>query len=222
MSKWKPFDNGPIVQQPWFYWPLWVVSWLFFAAMHPIRDNGLTPGKGVVIVPSHRAQVDTFVIGVSARQRLVWIAKRTLWKLPVPGIKYMLEFGGGVPVPQRKEARGEAELAEVELALKTMRWYLRRGQSAVFFGEGGRIKDDPDTIAPIQAGFLSVARREERQIVFAGIYGTHENQWSWGRRTPVYVEYSPPFDPEEVTLELARDVVQTLYDIAKGRYENDE
>ncbi|HEV3121588.1 MAG TPA: lysophospholipid acyltransferase family protein, partial [Isosphaeraceae bacterium] len=137
------------------------------------RDNVPSQG-GALLVSNHLSHLDVFVIGLSLRRPLNYVARSTLF---VPFVGPFIRSVGGFAI--QREGMGAQGLKE------TLR-RLRRGGLVTLFPEGTRTRDGE--LAPLKAGFAAIA-------------GTFE---AWPRNHilphphPIHVHYGTPIPPEQI------------------------
>jgi len=106
----------------------------------PIKVYGIEniPAKGGFILASnHLSNLDPFVIGISIKRRLSFIAKDSLFRNKILG--FILSEWGAFPL--KRESR---DIGAVKEALKR----LKQGYGLVIFPEGTRIKKDLNKFLP--------------------------------------------------------------------------
>ena len=140
--------------------------------------------------------VDSFVVGISVKRTLNYVARSTLF-LPVLGL--FIRSVGGFPI--QREGVGASGLKEI---LKR----LRKGGIVILFPEGTRTRDGQ--IAPLKSGTHRGDGREALvPIVPAAIAGTYE---AWPRSRlfptphPIRIEFGPPILPDEISAMSAEEV----------------
>jgi len=140
------------------------VVWSLWSAMfRPIIEGEENiPATGpIVIAPVHRSNVDFAVAIFVTPRKTFFMAKDSLWKVPV--LRWLISTMGAFPVK-----RGTADRDSLEKA----RSILRDGQPLVLFPEGTR-QSGPE-VAELHMGAAFVALHTGAQIVPVGIAGTEE------------------------------------------------
>lgn len=126
-----------------------------------VRGAGHIPATGPAIVaPNHKSFMDAFLIGLSTRRHVRYMAKVEIFRGP---LAWLLPRLGAFPV-----RRGEAD-AE---SLQTARAILAAGGLVVVFPEGTRI-DEPDALGSPHHGAGRLALETGAPIVPTAIVGTH-------------------------------------------------
>jgi 1-acyl-sn-glycerol-3-phosphate acyltransferase len=142
---------------------------------------------GVLLVANHASFLDVFVLGVSLRRPLNYVARSTLF---VPGLGYLMRSVGGFPI--QREGMGASGMKE------TLR-RLRSGGVVALFPEGTRTRDGE--LGPLKPGIAVLVARAGVPVVPAGMAGTFE---AWPRSRllprphPIRVHYGPPIYPSDL------------------------
>jgi len=122
------------------YWIGYVLFVILSKFLFPIKVYGIEniPVKGGFILASnHLSNLDPFVVGISIKRRLCFIAKDSLFRNKILG--FILSEWGAFPL--KRESR---DIGAVKEALKR----LKRGYGLVIFPEGTRIKKDMNKFLP--------------------------------------------------------------------------
>ncbi len=152
--------------------------YLFFKVFFrlEIRNGHLVPKEGGVIIASnHTSYLDPPLIGVSIKRRPTFIAKSSLFKIPILGsiIKaYSIGVKKNSPTP-----------STIKKALKV----LSSGGALVIFPEGGRSPDG--NLREIKRGIGLIGALSNVPIVPAYIRGAHR-ALPVGARIPKFVKLS--------------------------------
>jgi 1-acyl-sn-glycerol-3-phosphate acyltransferase len=176
------------------------------------------PRRGpALIVANHESFFDPLAVGVAARRRLYYLARKTLFTNPVFGA--YLRSVNCVPVDQEGVAK-EGLKAVLEL--------LRAGQAVLIFPEGNRT--GTGEMQPLRPGVQLLIKRGMAPVVPAGVAGTFEafpRHRRWPRLSPLFLpatgtavaaSVGRPLDPRRLA-ELPRDVLleELGQEIAKVR-----
>ncbi|HEU4758970.1 MAG TPA: lysophospholipid acyltransferase family protein [Dehalococcoidia bacterium] len=180
-----------------FYW-LNVLSWpwllVVLCTRRTIRGRKNIPRQGPLILASNHLNLsDPPIITVLTPRRIVWMAKKELFDIPVIGILYRLY--GLIPV-----RRFEADLA----ALRRAERALRRGQVLGMFPEGTRT--GKPGLRPAEPGTALLALRAGVPVLPVAIWGTEGMRFPAAlfRRTDVSIAFGEPFRlprPKRITKE---------------------
>ncbi|MFO0888162.1 MAG: lysophospholipid acyltransferase family protein [Isosphaeraceae bacterium] len=142
---------------------------------------------GVLLVANHASFLDVFLLGISVRRPLNYVARSTLF---VPGLGLLMRSIGAFPI--QREGMGASGMKE------TLR-RLRRGGIVTLFPEGTRTRDGD--LAPLKSGIAVLVSRAGVPVVPAGLAGTFE---AWPRHRllprphPLRIHYGKPIPPSEI------------------------
>ena len=143
------------------------------------------PATGpVLLVANHLSFLDVFLLGISVRRPLNYVARSTLF---LPGLGFLIRSVGGFPI--QREGMGASGMKE------TLR-RLRNGGIVTLFPEGTRSPDGQ--LAPLKSGIAVLVSRAGVPVVPAGIAGTYE---AWPRSQllpafkPIRIHFGPPICP---------------------------
>lgn len=150
------------------------------------RDN-VPPSGGALLVSNHASFLDVFVLGISLRRPLNYVARSTLF---LPGLGWFIRSLGGFPI--QREGMGAAGMKE------TLR-RLRDGGLVTLFPEGTRTRDGE--LGPLKSGIAVLVARAGVPVVPAAVAGTFEGWPRWRllpRPHPVRIHYGAPIRPEDL------------------------
>lgn len=159
-----------LVRNLWYDANFWVVAGLLTCGWS-LRTRGErnVPRCGpALLVANHESFLDPIAVGLAARRRLYYLARKTLFKNPVFG-RYLRSVNS-VPVDQ--EGLG------IE-GLRTIAGQLRAGHAVLVFPEGGRTPDG--RLQPLKGGVYVLLKRSPAPVLPVGIAGAFE---SWPIRKP--------------------------------------
>lgn len=148
------------------------------------------PRHGAFIVASNHASfIDPAIVGCRIPARLVFFARKTLWK---PGFaSWWLDGVGTVPVD--RDAGNDVS------ALKRVLASLKEGRPVILFPEGTRTPDG--NLQTAKAGVGMIACRTQVPVLPVRIFGSYE---AYGRHRsipricmPVHVCFGPPLLPAD-------------------------
>jgi 1-acyl-sn-glycerol-3-phosphate acyltransferase len=158
--------------------------WLSMASMtaaFSLRTEGHdnVPSEGpALLIANHQSFLDPVIIGLAARRRLRFLARRTLfdnW-----AVRWIINSFKAVPINQEGFARE---------GLKAILGQLQAGQAVVVFPEGERTVDGK--VHALRPGIRLLIKRVDMPIVPIGIAGAYE---AWPRARP-YPSPAPLFLP---------------------------
>lgn len=166
------------------------------------RQN-VDPEQNYVFMPNHQSNLDPSVVMLGIGRDLRFMAKASLFRIPVLG-QAMLG-GGFVPVERDKR---EKAVAAVEAAAGE----LRRGHDFLIFPEGTRSRDG--RMLPLKKGPFILAIKAQVPIVPVAVRGTRD-LWPKGsmriRSGDVTLEILDPIPTEGLETDsrhALRDMVQ--------------
>jgi len=126
------------------------------------------PASGpAILAPNHVSTLDPIAVGTTLRRRIAYLARSSLFEIPVFG-SFIARLGA-LPVPRESQAPREA----LELCLRV----LDRGRLLLLFPEGTRSADG--RIGELKKGTAWIARRSGAPVIPVRVLGTYE---SWPRR----------------------------------------
>ncbi len=149
----------------------------------------LAPGQTYVFAANHRSQFDIFVLLVTLPDDFGWVAKKSLFQIPVFG--QAMSGLGNVSIDRQN-------LQEAIKSLNHAAELVQGGRSLVVFPEGTRATSRE--LLPFKKGVFVMARKAGQPIVPISISGTRAIQPRGSlhiRPGPVKVVISPPIDPQE-------------------------
>lgn len=158
----------------------------------PVTVEGrehLIPGQTYIFAANHRSQFDIFVIMATLPGEFGWVAKKSLFQIPVFG-QAMVSLGNiSIDRTNLKDAiRSLNEGAE----------RVKKGLSLVVFPEGTRATTRE--LLPFKKGVFIMALKAGEPVVPVSISGTLAIQPRGSlhlRPGPVKVVISPPVDPRD-------------------------
>lgn len=183
------FDRTGAVVQHFARW--WARALLWVARIKPEVHGleNLKPGETYVFAANHRSQFDIFVLLATLPGRFLWVAKKSLFQIPIFG--QALSRMGSVPID--RENRQEA-IRSLNLAVQK----IRAGSSMIVFPEGTRATTRE--LLPFKKGVFVMALKAGRPVVPVAINGTMAIQPRGALRLkpgPIQVVLTPPIDPRQ-------------------------
>ncbi|NPB09444.1 MAG: 1-acyl-sn-glycerol-3-phosphate acyltransferase [Thermodesulfobacteria bacterium] len=121
----------------------------------------LRRGESYIFAANHRSQFDIPVLAVALPYQIRWLAKESLFRIPLFG--WALKAIGYIPVDRRNPRKGLKSLEAA--ALK-----VREGFSVVIFPEGTRSPDG--RLLPFKTGGFVLAIKSGHPVVPVAICGT--------------------------------------------------
>jgi 1-acyl-sn-glycerol-3-phosphate acyltransferase len=144
----------------------------------------------VVFAGNHQSFFDPVLVGVCFDRRVCYLARETLFRVPV--LRWLLRRYDCLPVPRDSVAPRKA----LEVCVQV----LKKGRALVLFPEGTRSRTG--RLQPLKRGIALVARRSGAPVLPILIRGTHA-LWPPDKRLPrpgkVQLIYGHPLtmDPKE-------------------------
>lgn len=183
----RPFDRNRRISGAWFRFLARCVvrsSWLWRfevdgAKQFPVRG-------GAVVVSNHESHCDAFLISFLGWE-MKWLAKRSLFRIPVIG--WLMGLAGDVALTRGDRKSGNA-------AMQQMRQYLRRGMPVFFFPEGTRAVSS--AMLPFKPGAFRLALEAGVPVIPLAVAGTRtalaKHGWKFGK-SHARVRVGTPIDP---------------------------
>lgn len=178
--------------------------WLGYRARGHER---LDESEGGLILANHQSFLDPMLIGVPLRRPISYLARDSLFKVPVVG--WILRQTYVMPI--RREAASSASLRE------TIR-RIQHGFLVGVFPEGTRT--ETGVVGELKPGFVAIVRRAKRPIYPVGIAGAFQalGRQSWFLKpVRVRVVVGEPITVEEIAQFEGRDKDQALIDFVRSR-----
>lgn len=189
----------------------WARSILFVAgiSVRILHRERLDPAKSFVIAVNHESFCDILVLLASLPMQVRFLAKRSVFRVPVLG--WSIAAAGFVPVDRGERGRS---MATVDAALKR----LRGGRSLVVFPEETRTRTGE--LLPFKQGAALLALRSGLRLLPLGIAGTlrilprntlvfRSGPVVLSVGQPIEVSGRPPSDRRGLT-RIAREQVEAL------------
>ena len=178
----------------------------------PVQVEGLehlVPGQAYVYAANHRSNFDIFALVSVLPGRFLWVAKKSLFEVPVLG--QALSRMGSIPVDR-------ANLRSAVQSLDRATAIVKRGVSLTIFPEGTRALSRE--LLPFKKGVFIMAMKAEQPIVPVSISGTRFIQPRGTIRMkpgPIKIVISPPIAPgtfrrKEELMAAVRQAIDAHYD----------
>jgi 1-acyl-sn-glycerol-3-phosphate acyltransferase len=176
----------------------------FFTLYNRLEVRGLDNvprGAAVIVASNHASYVDPPVIGGVFPGRLRYLAKESLFRVPLLGL--LIRALGAVPV--RREDRQNAGAV-----MKSLLALLRSGECVLLFPEGSRSPDG--RIKPLEAGVALLSVKTGVPVLpvyIGGSFGVWPKGRSFPRPAKLSLAISPPIYPDPA-IESERERRNTL------------
>ena len=182
-----PFDRKRKITHAQCFW--WTDA---VTALNPYWDvkveglENIDHKKTYVVVSNHQSLVD-IVLMYKTKMQFKWIAKESLFKIPVLGWNMFL----AKHIRLRRK-----EFSSIKKVYKEASEWLRSGISVVFFPEGTRNNDS--AVGEFQNGAFKLAIKEKIPILPILIQGTRDaipkGSWRFTTKTSCLIKVLPPID----------------------------
>ncbi len=182
-----PFDRKRKVAHAQCFW--WTDA---VTALNPYWDvkvsglENIDHNKAYVVASNHQSLAD-IVLMFKTKMQFKWVAKESLFKIPVLGWNMML-------AKHIRLQRGN--FSSIKKVYREAGEWLRQGVSVVFFPEGTR--SDKDEMGAFQNGAFKLAIKEKVPVLPVRITGTKDAipKGSWRFTTKIFCEIKvlPPID----------------------------
>jgi 1-acyl-sn-glycerol-3-phosphate acyltransferase len=190
----------------------WWGRTLLRLARIPVQVEGLEhlrPGQAYVFAANHRSNFDIFVLIANLPGRFLWVAKKSLFRLPIFG--QALSRMGSISVDRDNLQSAIQSLNKATAIVKS-------GVSMIIFPEGTRAASRE--LLPFKKGVFIMALKAGQPIVPVSISGTRFIQTRESIRVkpgPIKVVISPPISPttfphKEELMAAVRQAIDAHYD----------
>ena len=172
---------------------------LFFRRIETVNAESVPTGTGVIFVLNHpNGLVDPALVFVALPRRISFLAKSTLFRMPV--ISFLLKTVEALPVYRRLDA-GE-DVSKNQETFRAAQERLRKGGSIALFPEG--VSHNSPKLLPMKTGAarialgaVSVGEGLDLQIVPVGLYYTSKTTF----RSEALLHFGEAFQVAPVELE---------------------
>jgi len=147
------------------YWTAWIFCRGVLSLYNRLTVIGLkralaTEGP-VIIAANHCSNLDPVVVGCSYPKKLRYLAKSSLFKVPILGT--LIRWLGAIPA-KREDAQGAAS------ALKQLIGLLESGENVLVFPEGSRSLDGK--LQPLEEGVAMLSIKTDAPIIPVWVHGS--------------------------------------------------
>lgn len=174
---------------------------LFFRRIETVNADSVPSGTGVIFVMNHpNGLVDPALVFVALPRRISFLAKSTLFKMPV--ISFLLKTVETLPVYRKLDA-GE-DVSKNQATFLAAQDRLRTGGSIALFPEG--VSHNSPKLLPLKTGAARIALGAvsvptdepiDLRIVPVGLYYTNKTTF----RSEAVLHFGGPFSVGAVTLD---------------------
>lgn len=173
---------------------------LFFRRIETVNAESVPTGTGVIFVMNHpNGLVDPALVFVALPRRISFLAKSTLFKMPV--ISFLLKTVEALPVYRKMDAG--ADISKNQDTFRAAEERLRNGGSIALFPEG--VSHNSPTLLPLKTGAARIALGAvsigdepiDLRIVPVGLYYTNKTTF----RSEVLLHFGEAFRVKRTELD---------------------
>lgn len=175
---------------------------LFFSKIELVNSENLPEKSGLIFVSNHpNALIDPMLLFVALPRRIAFLAKSTLFKMPVIG--WLIRTVGALPL-YRQQDKGEDVSKNAE-TFRLTRELLKKGGAIAIFPEG--ISHDESQLQPLKTGAARIALGAvsmgkdpaslDLRFVPVGLYYTKKTMF----RSEALLHFGEPFQVFPVELD---------------------
>jgi 1-acyl-sn-glycerol-3-phosphate acyltransferase len=192
-----------VVNRCWYSTVYWAAATAAVSgwSLRSIGQKNMPLTGPVLLVCNHGSLLDPVFIGVASPRRLAYLAKDSLFSVPVLGP--LIRSLNAFPINRNVGTEGLRQMIRI----------IGSGEAMLFFPEGTRSADGE--MQPFKEGICPIIARTPMRIVPAGIAGTFR---AWPRHrllpvpAPVAVSFGPPIDSSLLKGMQRADQVRLLAD----------
>jgi 1-acyl-sn-glycerol-3-phosphate acyltransferase len=200
--------HSPLIQKVCSWWGRALLK----VSRIPVQVEGLehlAPGQAYVYAANHRSNFDIFVLIGNLPGRFLWVAKKSLFQIPIFG--QALTSMGSISVDREN-------LQSAVLSLNRAAAIVKSGVSMIIFPEGTRAASRE--LLPFKKGVFIMALKGGQPIVPVSLSGTRFIQPRETLRVrpgPVKMIISPPIMPtsfrrKEELMAAVRQAIEDHFD----------
>ena len=125
---------------------------LFFRRIELVNIDKLPPESGLIFVSNHpNALIDPALVFVALPRRIAFLAKSTLFKIPVFG--FLIRVVGALPLYRQQDAG--ADVSKNQETFAVVRELLKKGGAIAMFPEG--VSHNSPKLLPLKTGAARIA-----------------------------------------------------------------
>lgn len=177
---------------------------LFFRRIELVNSDDLPENSGLIFVSNHpNALIDPMLVFVALPRRVAFLAKHTLFKIPVLG--FLIRAVGALPLYRQKDAG--ADVSKNQQTFTVARELLKSGGAIALFPEG--VSHNSPKLLPLKTGTarialgaVSVGRNPaslDLRVVPVGLFYTNKTTF----RSEALLYFGEPFPVLPVELDAA-------------------
>ena len=191
-------DRPPLAGRLW-YDAIAVAAHMAFVFGFSLRRAGyanIPPSGPALVVANHQSMFDPVAIGVSCQRRLAFLARSTLFEVPLLGP--LIRSLQAVPIDRNVGKDGIQSVLDA----------LGKGRAVLMFPEGERTHTGE--VQPLKAGVSLLIRRVTCPIVPVGIAGAFA-AWSRFRKWPAPAPLLLPPGPNTLGVNIGAPIDPARY-----------
>jgi glycerol-3-phosphate O-acyltransferase/dihydroxyacetone phosphate acyltransferase len=175
---------------------------LFFRRIELVNAENLPEKSGLIFVSNHpNALIDPALVFIALPRRIAFLAKSTLFKMPVLG--FLIRAVGALPLYRQQDAG--ADVSKNQETFNVARELLKSGGAIALFPEG--VSHNSPQLLPLKTGAARIALGAvsvgqnpaslDLQIVPVGLFYTHKTMF----RSEALLHFGEPFPVLPVALD---------------------
>jgi 1-acyl-sn-glycerol-3-phosphate acyltransferase len=177
---------------------------LFFRRIELVNSENLPEKSGLIFVSNHpNALIDPALVFIALPRRIAFLAKSTLFKMPVLG--FLIRAVGALPLYRRQDAGAAADVSKNQETFNIARRLLKSGGAIALFPEG--VSHNSPKLLPLKTGAARIALGAvstgqnpaslDLQIVPVGLFYTNKTTF----RSEALLYFGEPFPVTPVELD---------------------
>lgn len=164
--------------------------------------NLLTPGRPYILAANHRSAFDIFALLSKLKIQFRWLAKESLFKVPVFG--WAMKRAGYIPIDRSNAKKAYQSLMQAAEKIKA-------GTSILIFPEGTR--QDPFTLGEFKSGGFHLALKSKQPIVPVSIRGSGQvlpKNGFWIHPGTIQITVGDPIPTEGYTSKKMNELMEKV------------
>lgn len=193
-----------------FYSLFKIFFFVLFKVFHRIKVVGAenVPMTGpVILAANHVSNWDPLIVGSSAPRQLVFLAKASLFKIPLVGL--VMRGWGATPVE-----RGHSH----QTSIKQWVAALKQGKALGIFPEGKRNREHTDRMLKLQSGLAMLATKTGAPIVPVAVINSDRLFRSFKQLkvimgAPIVFQDQPQLDRKEIYEQINDRITKEIMEL---------
>lgn len=182
-------------------WATWILI-LSGVRVRVTNLNLLTPGRPYILAANHQSAFDIFALLSKLKIQFRWLAKESLFKVPVFG--WAMKRAGYIPIDRSNAKKAYQSLIQAAEKIKA-------GTSILIFPEGTR--QDAFTLGEFKSGGFHLALKSRQPIVPVSIRGSGQilpKNGFWIRPGTIEVTVGDPIPTEGYTSKKMNELMEKV------------